>query len=242
MSLSVKIKSIPTSLVILGLFTSLSFPQTKPDSCTIKSLAKDRRAVKNRTPAKGENYRIINNGNPITIPAFYELVCGFAPDLPDKADVSDTDPIDGFETVTVTVRGFLLAAKFEGGEDKDLHAQIAVDSNPHSDQLIIEVPAGRSFCDARKALWKFVTEDRKKPRKKGSKQGSATSWRLTEPIEITVTGFLFLDAFHIGKKLPKDQWCVDPGGRGLRFPTGKKGKSFVKGLWEIHPITSIKAR
>jgi hypothetical protein len=114
----VKIKTIPTSLVILGLFTSLSFPQTKPDSCTIKSLAKDRRSVKNRTPAKGEDYRVINNGNPITIPAFYDLVCGFADQLPNKKDISQTTPIDDFETVTVTVRGFLLAAKFESGEGR----------------------------------------------------------------------------------------------------------------------------
>jgi hypothetical protein len=237
----VKIKAILTSLVILGLFTSLSFPQTRPDSCTIKSLASDRRDVKNRTLAEGKDYKRIKNGSALTIPEFYDLVCNFASDLPDKADISDTEPIDGFETITVTVRGFLLAAKFEGAKkaDKDIHAQIAVDANAHSDQLIVEVPAGRDFCAPRKALWRLVTEDRKKPRKKGSEQGSAISWRLTKPVEVIVTGFLFLDSFHIGKKLAKNKWCVDPGGRGLEFPIGKKNKSFVKGLWEIHPITSI---
>jgi hypothetical protein len=238
-----KVKPLLTAalaVLVSGMFTPASLAQTKPDSCTIKSLAKDRRAVKNRTPAKGENYRIINNGNPITIPAFYELVCGFADQLPNKKGISQTKPIEGFETVTVTVRGFLLAAKFEGGEDKDIHAQVAVDSDIHSDQLIIEVPAGRSFCNARKALWEFVKEDRKK----AGKKGSVNSWRLLDPSEILVTGFLFLDAHHIKKSLTKDEWCTDSGGRGLQFPTGsrKKTKSFVKGLWEIHPITAIAAR
>jgi hypothetical protein len=235
----VKIKAILTSLVILYLFTSLSFPQTKPDSCTIKSLANDRRVVKNRTPAKGEDYRVINKGNPITIPAFYDLVCGFADQLPNKKDISQTKPIDDFETVTVTLRGFLLAAKFESGEDRDIHAQLAVDNDPHSAQLIVEVPAGRSFCDARKALWAFVKEDRKK----AGKKASVNSWRLLDPPEVILTGFLFLDAHHIKKALTKDDWCVDNGGRGLQFPTGsgKKTKSFVKGLWEIHPITSIRS-
>jgi len=226
-------------LLLSGLCASASLPQTKPDSCTIKSLANDRKSVKNRTAAKGEDYRVINNGDPITIPAFYDLVCGFADQLPNKKDISQTKPIDDFETVTVTVRGFLLAAKFESGEDRDIHAQIAGDANPESDQLIVEVPAGRSFCDARKALWAFVKDDRKK----AGKKASVNSWRLLDPPEILVTGFLFLDAHHIKKSLTKDEWCTDGGGRGLQFPTGsgKKTKSFVKGLWEIHPITAIVA-
>ncbi|HKA21142.1 MAG TPA: hypothetical protein VKN18_22875 [Blastocatellia bacterium] len=224
-------------LVCFSLLCSITFPQVKPDSCTIKSLANDRKAVKNRTPAKGAGYRQINNGSAITVPEFYDLVCGFSDQLPDKKDISQTKPIDEFETVTVTVRGFLLAAKFEGGEDKDIHAQIAVDADPNSDQLIIEVPAGKSFCDARRALWGFVKEDREK----AGKKTAVSSWRLIEPPEITVTGFLFLDAHHIKRSLTKDEWCVDNGGRGLQFPTGsgKKTQSFVKGLWEIHPVISI---
>jgi len=225
------------ALFLVSALCLFTLAQTKPETCTIKSKAKDRKKIKNRTPAQGENYRKINNGDPITIPEFYDLVCGFADQLPDKKKISQTKPIAEFETVTVTVRGVLLAAKFESGEDKDIHAQIAVGADPHSDQLIVEVPAGKKYCDPRKALWGFVRQDAKN----AGKKTKGNAWRFIEPPEVIVSGFLFLDAHHIKKSVAKDKWCADSGGRGLQFPTGvgKKQASFVKGLWEIHPVLAV---
>ena len=73
-------KKLILASLTLCLFVSLSFSQRKPqaDSCTIPSEANDRRKVKNRILAQGENYQKFKNGRAITVSEFYDLVCGFA--------------------------------------------------------------------------------------------------------------------------------------------------------------------
>jgi hypothetical protein len=198
------------------------------DSCTWKSTAVDRKKVKNRA-LKTDRYPEFKSGKAITVAEFYDLVCSF--DAPVKKDIVNDKVMRDLEERTVTVRGFLLAAKFERGEDHDIHAQIAASKKWDQDQLIIEVPAGGKYCPVRKALWSLVRKDRQNS---GSKsKGDAI--KFADPPEITVTGYLFLDAHHITKKTTPAKYCIANGGRGLQ----KDGKSSVRGLWELHPVIAI---
>lgn len=200
------------------------------DSCKWKSTAIDRKKVKNRS-LKADRYPEFKNGKAITVPEFYDLVCSF--DAPAKKDIVEMVPISDLEERTVTVRGFLVAAKFERGQDHDIHAQIAASKEWDQDQLIIEVPAGGKYCPVRKALWSLVRTDRQNS---GSKSKGDTI-KFADPPEITVTGYLFLDAHHITKKTTPAKYCIANGGRGLQ----KDGISSVRGLWELHPVIALSA-
>jgi hypothetical protein len=202
----------------------------EPDNCKWKSTAIDRRKVKNRA-LKLDRYPKHQNGNAITIPEFYDLVCSF--NAPAKKDIVQDKPMSDLEEKTVTVRGFLVATKFERGQDHDIHAQIAASKEWDQDQLIVEVPAGGKYCSVRKALWGLVRKDRETS---GSLSKGDTI-RFTDPPELTVTGYLFLDAHHITKKTPPVKYCIANGGRGLQ----KNGKSSVRGLWELHPTIAVAA-
>lgn len=67
-------------------------------------------------------YRVHNRGRHITVERWYEIVCGLASKVPDKREIPEEETIPGLETVRVTLKGYLLAAKFERGEDHDVHA------------------------------------------------------------------------------------------------------------------------
>jgi hypothetical protein len=202
----------------------------EPDNCKWKSTAVDRAKVKNRA-LKTDRYPKHNNGETITIPEFYDLVCSF--NAPAKKDIEPDTPIPDFEEKTVTVHGFLLAAKFERGEDHDIHAQIATSKEWNQDQLIIEVPAGGKYCPVRKVLWSLVRKDRET----SGSHSNADSIKFTDPPEVTVTGYLFLDAHHITKKTTPAKYCIANGGRGLQ----KNGKNSVRGIWELHPTIALAA-
>ena len=219
---------VVSALALLG-FTRLTVSgNQEPDSCAWNTNTKDRKKVKNRAP-KPNRYSRFKNGKAISIAEFYELVCSFDP--PKKAEVSQTKPIADLEEKTITIHGFLLAAKFERGEDRDIHAQIADSQEWNQDQLIIEIPAGKQFCKARKALWNLVRQDRAN----SGSHSKGDSIIFDSPPEVTVTGYLFLDAHHITKKIPPEKYCVGNGGRGLQ----KNGKSRVRGLWELHPVIDL---
>jgi hypothetical protein len=127
--------------------------------CRWKSAAVDRKKIKNRA-LKPDRYPQHNSGQAITVSEFYDLVCAF--DAPKRYDIVTTRPIPDSEERTVTVRGFLLAEKFEGGEDHDINVQIADSPVWEQGQLIIEVPAGGKYCPVRKAFWNLVRADREK--------------------------------------------------------------------------------
>lgn len=223
-------------LIVLTLVLTLTLPlsapslaqKLEPDSCKWTSTAIDRRKVKNR-PLKLDRYPTHNGGQAISISEFYDLVCSF--DAPVKKDIVKDKVMPDLEEQTVTVRGFLLAAKFERGQDHDIHVQMAASKEWDQDQLIIEIPAGGKYCPVRKALWSLVRADRDTS---GSRSKGDTI-KFADPPEVTVTGYLFLDVHHIGKKTTPAKYCIENGRRGLQ----KDGKSSVRGLWELHPVIAI---
>jgi hypothetical protein len=85
---------------------------------------KRRKDVKLRTVEDGKHYSTINGGQPISVAEWLTMACStFDPETVGKT-LKDS-PITGVETQTVTIEGFLMAARFENGEDHDIHAEIA---------------------------------------------------------------------------------------------------------------------
>ena len=103
------------------------------------------------------------------------------------------------------------------GKDNDFHVEMSDNSKWKSKHVIVEVPPGPEYCEARKQIFDIV------------KQDGCGSDRciLKTPIKIQVTGFIFLDAFH--RKTCKIK-------RGLIVG----GVSGAQGAWEIHPLLEVK--
>ena len=121
------------------------------------------------------------------------------------------------------VRGFLLAVKDE--PDNDLHVQMGETSAFNQDQLVVEMPPGAEFCNARTELVNLMRED------------GARSFRrhiFNDPPQVDVTGYVFLDASHMTAR--RSDFCTQSGGRGIR---GDVPTSPVRGIWEIHPVMRI---
>lgn len=114
--------------------------------------------------------------------------------------------------------------------DKDLHVQIADEASPYNQQqLIVEIPPGADYCDARSALMNLFRTD-------GGRKVSGKGYVFNHPPHVELTGYLFIDAWHINRG--RTDYCTNNGGRGIR--NGLK-VSPVRGLWEVHPVTSLKS-
>jgi len=79
-----------------------------------------------------------------------------------KNVTTSTPVLQDFETVKVTLEGFLLGAMFErkvkqgDGKDNDFHLEVSDSQNWKSRHVIVEVPPGPEFCDARKQIFDIV--------------------------------------------------------------------------------------
>lgn len=191
-----------------------------PDDSSWAYAGSDRAAAKTRSAKVVNAYKSVG---PLTLPAFYKLVKALNSKVPDKAPL---DAMPGIEDVKVTVKAYMIAIRFERGEDHDLHCQIAATPSGNDPQLIVEVPAAPDFIAARKVLWDLVRAD-------AAPRAGSDTYVMKKPVLISVTGALLLDAHHRPKGAT--DLDVDNGGRGI--PVG--GKNRVQGLWEIHPVTSV---
>ena len=114
-------KILITSLIFsTTLFATMD--QRKPDDCSWENKSKARKIVKTRTAASGKTYANYNNGKPVTIDQWYKFTCSLDPKVPDQ--IPADSPIEGAETVRVTLRGYLLSARFERDGDHDIQAEI----------------------------------------------------------------------------------------------------------------------
>lgn len=144
--------------------------------------------------------------------------------------------IKNIEDIKVTVRCYLLAVRFEkntkphDGKDNEFHLEIGATPNWKGAHAVVEVSTGQVSCNARKTAWNLALRDSisdKKP----------TTLRIFgNPSEVLVTGYTFIDGAHGHKGMTAKEWAESSGGRGIRF---SKVPSQVKGLFEIHPITSL---
>jgi len=194
---------------------STSTPATAaaPDNgCGLSFAGSSRKAVKLRKPSL--NYTQHNGGRAIAVSDFFSFVCTLDPQEPMAA-----------EKEQIKMRVFVLAMKLD--PDNDLHMQVADAASPYKQQqLIVEIPPGADYCTARSALMDLFRADG------GSK---LTGYVFHHPPQVELTGYLFLDAAHMRAR--RTDFCTNNGGRGI-----KNGLSVspVRGIWEVHPVISLR--
>lgn len=142
-----------------------------------------------------------------------------------KSDIPETEPMDS-EKVKIKIRAFVLAMK-KDPSDNDLHSQIADRASPYrQQQLIVEIPAGEAYCDARSAMMDLFRADGGTALSKGHV--------FQKPPHVEVTGYLFLDKAHMRAR--RTDFCTFNGGRGIK---GGLSNSPVRGIWELHPVVKL---
>jgi hypothetical protein len=194
--------------------------QQKPDDCSWENKSKARKSVKTRSAESGKSYDNYNDGKPITIGDWYKLTCSLDSKVPDQ--ISADSPIEGAETVRVTLRGYLLAARFERDGDHDLHAEIGLDPEWDSDHVLLELASGTEYCEARHGLWKLLRKD----------GCTADECIMRKPIEVLVTGYLLLGGAQGTKN-----YCRAPSARGMH--KGDEG-SRIRGAWRLQPVFAVR--
>lgn len=188
-------------------------------SLTFNGNVNARKAVKLRSP--NLNYAKHNNGNPISVRDFLQLVCPLNPQVP--RPVPKDRPMD-MEKLVLTVKGFVMAMKLD--PDNDLHIQIGDHATPYKQpQIIVEIPPGSAYCDARTQMMSLFRTDAGDEVLSRSEQ-----YVFNNPPKIEATGYLFLDSHHGAS-------CTANGNRGIK--NGLQ-ESPVKGTWEIHPVISLR--
>jgi len=211
-----------SAIVLAAMLAATTQAQAFSNDCSLSFKGSYRKAVKNRKAADGATYTNHNNGDAITVAEWFDLVCGFDPQLKGKNITTSTKVINGVETVKVSLEGFLLGAKFErqvhtgDSKDNDFHIEISDSNKWKSKHVIVEVPPGPEYCDARKEIFDIVKAD----------GCGADSCILKTPVKIRVTGFVFLDGAH-GKT------CKIKRGLMVGGVTG------TEGAWEIHPLLKV---
>ncbi|HYL97823.1 MAG TPA: hypothetical protein VEZ90_02625 [Blastocatellia bacterium] len=207
-------------LVNAGLAAGSGHPRHSQDTgagCDLTFAGSARKLVKLRSP--DQTYKKQNDGTAISVADFLSLVCTL--DSKVTKPVPATKPME-VEKLEVTIDAFIIAMKQD--PDNDFHIQIADTADASADQIIVEVPPGDAYCDARQNVHQLFVND-------GGE--SLTKYVFDTPPKVEIVGYLFLDSAHGGTK-----FCTNNGGRGIHI---NSDVSHVKGLWEIHPVISLKS-
>lgn len=213
------------SILVVTLVKSMD-AQESP-GCELEFAGKSRVHPKNRLLNEGAEYAVHGDAEPLVLSEWFELTCDLEKDLPKKVG-SLPEVIEGAETVRVTVRAHLMAVKLSP-DDNDFHVQIGPTTKWTGGQVVVEIPPGQAFCDARTTVFEIAQADREEFGGNSIKKGRILRRR---PL-VDVTGFIFFDGHHGSPK----NGCKKPHASGIRGP--KRKTSPVKGLFEIHPVTSL---
>jgi hypothetical protein len=183
-----------------------------------------RKAVKLRSTSL--DYTFQNGGRAISVADFFVSTCPLDVKVPIRASlISETKPMDS-EKVKIKIRAFVLAVK-KDHSDNDLHIQIADRASPYKQQqLIVEIPPGSDYCDARSAMMELFRADGGTSLSRG--------FVFKHPPHVEVTGYLFLDKAHMRAR--RTDFCTNNGGRGIK---GGLTYSPVRGVWELHPVIKL---
>jgi hypothetical protein len=211
--------------------------QLPPDDCSWQSTGEQgagaggqsatrgpsRKALKLRTAEQGKGYAKYHRGKAITIGEWFTFTCGLDALVPKELPADK--PIEGAETVRVTLRGYLLSARFMRGGDHDIAVELGASPEWETDHVVVEMSAGPEYCAARKALWDLVRKD-------GCKEDQCI---LRKPVEIVATGYVLIGNPQQGVT----DYCHTATGRGMR-----KGEQqgHVRGLWRLQPVLSVKKK
>lgn len=195
--------------------------QKAPDDCSWESTSKSRKAVKLRSATAGKAYTKLNNGRPLRVDEWFKFTCGLDSTVPEK--LPEEAPLAGSETVRVTLRGYLLGARFERDDDHDIHVELAATPDWNSDHVVLEMSAGAEYCKARRQVWNLVRRD-------GCKSDECI---LRRPVEVLVTGYVLVG--NPPKDATKD-FCHLKMMRGMKK---ENGESEARGLWRLQPVFSV---
>jgi hypothetical protein len=195
-----------------------------PGDCDWTQNAVAREPVKDRDPSVAAGYHEIGTPALPKAPAWwFDTVCTNWEPKVKNTNVDDNTGVLDLEKQKVTLTGWIVAVKFERGQDHDLHVELSgTPAWEPAGHLIAEVPGGEAFCNPRQTLWSLISGD---PNAHGDK------FALKNPVKVIVTGFVFFDSHHVGKT------CEDSGGRGILGPN--KEPANVKGVWELHPVIAL---
>ena len=202
-----------------------SAQRVAPDDCSWESggaaRSGSRKAVKLRTADEGKGYTKQNRGKPISIDEWFKFTCGFDALVP--KEIPADQPIKDAETIRVTLRGYVLGARFMRDGDHDIHVELGASPDWNTDHVVVEMSPGAQYCAARKALWKLVRED-------GCQEDQCI---LQKPVEVLVTGYVLIGNPPQGVT----DYCHVVGNRGMRKGE-QQGR--VRGLWRLQPVLSVK--
>ena len=176
-------------------------PPPQDAGCDLSFAGSDRKEVKLRSPALARTFH--NGGRAISVADWYALVCTFDPQVPTRRNRIPQRTELPQERLKVKVRGFLMAVKSE--DDNDFHVQMGDTTRFRQQQLVVEIPPGADFCDARTELVRLMRAD-------GARSLRRHIFR--DPPRVDVTGYVFLDAAHMRAR--RTDFCTDNGGRGIK--------------------------
>jgi len=210
------------SLLVLSACASMA-----PDDCDLQFRGQARKLVKLRAPSLAAQYQPVGtDAQPATVSSILAMGCELQPHLPEA--IPENDALD-VEKRVVTLQGFLMAVRFEHlaalpFQDQDFHIQLSDSSDWNASRhIIIEVPPGQPYCDARKAIWQLV---------KNEDPSAGRTHIFRNPPRVKVVGFLFFDGTHA-----QGNDCNSSGGRGI---SDGNHPNMVQGVWELHPVIAAR--
>jgi hypothetical protein len=215
-------------MVLLLLLLPVTTLTQDENGCKLRFMGVDRKNVKIRKPKTRPAYSFVNGGRAISVPEWFAFVCSLDEDVPARSsEIPKTVAMD-VEAFQVKIRAHILAAKLE--PDNDLHIQIGDSAEWNHQQVVIEIPPGANFCEARTAFMDLLRADG------GEKISRSDGYIFKTPPLAEIEGYLFLDSAHIPARSRRSDYCVTSGNRGIK---NKLRRSPVRGLWELHPVFKI---
>jgi hypothetical protein len=207
-------------ILLLLLWMGQAVDSRKPEDCSWENKSKVRKAVKTRAASAGSSYLNYKAGKPIELNEWYTLTCSLDAKVPQT--IPAESPIEGAETIRVALRGYLLGARFERDADHDIQVELGASPNWNTDHVLVELPPGDEFCEARRELWSILRSD-------GCKTDECL---MRKPVEVIVTGYVML-----GATSTMPEYCHVPSTRGMR--KGEEPSRLV-GAWRLQPVFSVK--
>jgi hypothetical protein len=212
------------ALLLLLLLPGRTLTQDE-NGCQLRFKGSDRKNVKIRKPKPRPAYTLFEQGRAISVSEWFAFVCSLDVDVPTrKTEIPKTIAMD-VEAFQVKIRAHILAAKLE--PDNDLHIQIGESAEWNQQQIVVEIPPGDNFCDARTAFMELFRRDG------GDKISRSEGYIFKTPPLAEIEGYLFLDSFHIPARSRRSDFCVTSGNRGIK---NNLRRSPVRELWELHPV------
>ena len=150
----------------------------------------------------------------------------------------ESEPVTGFEDRAVCIEGYAVAIRYDhkdGLYQKDNALYLEMTDSPRWDtpHLIVRIPPGEVYCDARTTLWNIAHWDAS-----AAKENVSAGLRLMRrPTRVRVTGFLYINP---ETKKKYDRHGISYQTKGI--PDGiqrKRTPPQTQGVWEIQPAFRV---